>query len=212
MAELRAKIMLVDDHALFRESVARFLSHEAGLEVVGSFAGINEALEQLRRQPADVVLLDFDLGEHNGVDFVRLAFEAGYKGKVLVVTAGVDSGSAAELLRRGVAGVFFKHDPPALLVQALQEILAGHVWFNQAFLQKAMGATVSSPRSRQLTGREKQVLVAVFEGLANKQIADRLQVSESAVKATLQQLFEKTGVRTRGQLVRIALEQYRELI
>jgi DNA-binding NarL/FixJ family response regulator len=68
------------------------------------------------------------------------------------------------------------------------------------------------PRTRKLTEREEQVLRGVFEGMANKQIADRLQVSESSVKATLQQLFQKTGVRTRSQLVRIALEQYRELI
>jgi DNA-binding NarL/FixJ family response regulator len=68
------------------------------------------------------------------------------------------------------------------------------------------------PRTRKLTERERQVLNGVLEGLANKQIADRLLVSESSIKATLQQLFQKTGVRTRSQLVRIALEQYRDLI
>jgi DNA-binding NarL/FixJ family response regulator len=64
--------------------------------------------------------------------------------------------------------------------------------------------------ARKLTDRERQVLAGVFEGLANKQIADQLQVSESSVKATLQQLFHKTGVRTRSQLVRIALERYHD--
>jgi len=68
------------------------------------------------------------------------------------------------------------------------------------------------PRTRKLTEREQQVLAGVFEGMANKQIGERLQVSESSVKATLQQLFQKTGVRTRSQLVRIALEHYRDLI
>jgi two-component system nitrate/nitrite response regulator NarL len=65
-------------------------------------------------------------------------------------------------------------------------------------------------RRLKLTERERQVLSFVFEGLANKQIADRLQISETAVKASLQQLFAKTGVRTRSQLVRVALEQYRD--
>jgi len=73
-------------------------------------------------------------------------------------------------------------------------------------------AEVEIPRTRKLTDREQQVLSGVFEGLANKQIAERLQVSESSVKATLQQLFQKTGVRSRSQLVRIALEQYRDVI
>jgi DNA-binding NarL/FixJ family response regulator len=105
-----------------------------------------------------------------------------------------------------------------MLVEAIRETLAGKVWFEQNYLQKIVGRAAERsveeerPRTRKLTEREQQVLIGVFEGLANKQIADRLQVSESSVKATLQQLFQKTGVRNRSQLVRIALEQYRELI
>jgi DNA-binding NarL/FixJ family response regulator len=101
-----------------------------------------------------------------------------------------------------------------MLVDAIRDVLAGKVWFEQDYLHKIVGraSTDGLPRTRKLTEREEQVLRGVFEGMANKQIADRLQVSESSVKATLQQLFQKTGVRTRSQLVRIALEQYRELI
>jgi two-component system nitrate/nitrite response regulator NarL len=132
----------------------------------------------------------------------------------LLVTAGVDEASAANLVRRGIAGVFLKHDPPAVLVEAIREVLAGKVWFDQKYLQKMVGRATEEdlPRTRKLTDRERQVLNGVLEGLANKQIADRLLVSESSIKATLQQLFQKTGVRTRSQLVRIALEQYRDLI
>jgi DNA-binding NarL/FixJ family response regulator len=101
-----------------------------------------------------------------------------------------------------------------VLVDAIRAVLAGKVWFEQDFLNKLIGHATQEelPRTRKLTEREQQVLAGVFEGLANKQIADRLQVSESSVKATLQQLFQKTGVRTRSQLVRIALEQYRDMI
>jgi two-component system, NarL family, nitrate/nitrite response regulator NarL len=130
------------------------------------------------------------------------------------VTAGVDEASAANLVRRGIAGICLKHSSPAVLVEAIREVLAGKVWFEPNGLQKIVGGRTEEelPRTRKLTEREQQVLVGVFEGLANKQIADRLQVSESSVKATLQQLFQKTGVRTRSQLVGIALEQYRHLI
>jgi DNA-binding NarL/FixJ family response regulator len=101
-----------------------------------------------------------------------------------------------------------------VLVEAIREVLAGKVWFDQKYLQKMVGRATEEdlPRTRKLTDRERQVLNGVLEGLANKQIADRLLVSESSIKATLQQLFQKTGVRTRSQLVRIALEQYRDLI
>jgi DNA-binding NarL/FixJ family response regulator len=214
MPDHRANILLVDDHALFRDSVARFLDSEADIHVVGGCATIDEAREFLRQNVVDLVLLDFDLGQRDGIDFMRTAESIGYQGKVLLVTAGVDETTAANLVKRGIAGVFLKHDPPAVLVDAIRAVLSGKVWFEQDYLHKLVGcATVEEfPRTRKLTEREQQVLVGVFEGLANKQIADRLQVSESSVKATLQQLFQKTGVRTRSQLVRIALEQYRDLI
>lgn len=214
MADHRANILLVDDHALFRDSVARFLDNESGIRVAGGCATVGEAIEFLQNNEADLVLLDFDLGERDGIDFMRAAESVGYKGRVLLVTAGVDDISAANLVRCGIAGIFLKHDPPAVLVEAIREVLAGKVWFDQSYLKNVFGRAAKEelPHSRKLTDREQQVLTGVFEGLANKQIADRLQVSESSVKATLQQLFQKTGVRTRSQLVRIALEQYRDMI
>jgi DNA-binding NarL/FixJ family response regulator len=214
MSDYRAKILLVDDHALFRESVGRFLDGESGLRVAGGCATIEEATEFLQANAVDLVLLDFDLGQCDGIDFMRVVKSIGYRGKVLLVTAGVDESSAANLVKSGIAGVFLKHNPPAMLVDAIRDVLAGKVWFEQDYLHKIVGraSTEELPRTRKLTEREEQVLRGVFEGMANKQIADRLQVSESSVKATLQQLFQKTGVRTRSQLVRIALEQYRELI
>jgi two-component system nitrate/nitrite response regulator NarL len=214
MSDPPAKILLVDDHALFRESVARFLDSESGFRVAGGCATIEEAGEFLQANAVDLVLLDFDLGQRDGVDFMRVAERIGYQGRVLLVTAGVDESSAAHLLKRGIAGIFLKHDPPAVLVEAIREALAGKVWFEQNYLQKIVGraAEAELPHTRKVTERERQVLAGVFEGLANKQIGERLQVSESSVKATLQQLFQKTGVRTRSQLVRIAIEQYRDLI
>lgn len=218
MPDPRATILLVDDHALFRDSVARFLDSDPGFQIVGGCASVPEASEFLLANPVDLVLLDFDLGERDGIDFMNAAAAIGYRGKVLLVTAGVDETKAANLLKCGIAGVFLKHNSPATLVEAIREVLAGNVWFEQNYLQKLVGhaaqrvAENHAPRVRKLTEREQQVLVGVFEGLSNKQIAERLQVSESSVKATLQQLFQKTGVRNRSQLVRIALEQYRELI
>lgn len=106
-----------------------------------------------------------------------------------------------------------KHGSPALLVQGIRETMEGKALFEQDLLRRAFESAQESNRLQsraRLTERERRVLSYIFEGLANKQIGDRLQISESAVKASLQQLFAKTGVRTRSQLVRIALEQYRD--
>jgi two-component system, NarL family, nitrate/nitrite response regulator NarL len=214
-AEQALHILLLDDHALFRESVSRLLNAETGFEVVAHCGAIDEALQVLRRKPIDLVLLDFDLGERDGREFLRLAKEQGFKGKVLLVTAGIDAGAASQLIRSGISGVFHKHDSAALLAQGIRDVMAGKVWLDLEQLQTALRAEPATPPSsgkRRFTEREQQVLSFVFEGLSNKEIASRIGVSESSVKSTLQQLFSKTGVRTRSQLVRIVLEQYRDQI
>jgi DNA-binding NarL/FixJ family response regulator len=209
----RINILLVDDHALFRESVARLLTSEPDFEVTAHCKSVEEALAVLLKTHVDIVLLDFDLGQRDGGEFMRLASQQGFNGKVLVVTAGVDKEQAADLIRNGISGIFMKHNSAALLVEGIRHVLAGKVWFDQEFLQTTMGeGSRQEAKTEQFTERERQVLSYVFEGLLNKVIAERIGVSESSVKATLQQLFSKTGVRTRSQLVRIALEQYRDQI
>jgi len=209
------RILLVDDHTLFRESVSRLLAAEPGFSVVGGCASSAEALPLLAGTEVDVLLLDLDLGQEKGADLLRRLPSTGFSGKVLVVTAGVTPRDASGLLRAGVAGVFLKHDPPASLCQSIRDVAAGRVSFDQDLLRRAvlrMGGGAGPEGPQALTERERQVISLVLDGLANKEIADRLEVSESAVKGTLQQLFAKTGVRTRSQLVRVALEQYREAL
>jgi two-component system, NarL family, nitrate/nitrite response regulator NarL len=209
--EQTIEILLVDDHTLFREGVSRLLGTEPAFKVVAC-GSIKEALAVLRQRQIDIVLLDFDLGQRDGTRFVRLAKEQGFGGKILVVTAGVEEREAAELIRCGISGIFMKHNSAALLAQGIRDVMAGKVWFDQELLQATMHGSAPLPESQseRFTQRERQVLSYVLEGLANKEIAARIGVSESSVKATLQQLFSKTGVHTRGQLVRIALEQYND--
>jgi two-component system, NarL family, nitrate/nitrite response regulator NarL len=132
---------------------------------------------------------------------------------VLVVTAGVSEVEAAAMIRQGIAGILRKHCSPAALAQSIRDVSGGKDYFEPGYLRSVLAGIAAPPpeyQRKQLTERERQVLRYVFEGLANKEIADRLQVSESSVKATLQQLFSKTGVRTRSQLVRTALENYKD--
>jgi DNA-binding NarL/FixJ family response regulator len=109
-AEKTVHILLLDDHALFRESVGRLLASEPGFNVAAHCGTINEALQALKQKLIDVVLLDFELGEHDGTEFVRLAATQGFKGKILVVTAGVDHGASNELIRSGISGIFLNRD------------------------------------------------------------------------------------------------------
>jgi DNA-binding NarL/FixJ family response regulator len=208
------RVLLVDDHNLFRESLGRLLQAEPSIRVVGNCGSVKEGLSILEKETVDVILLDYDLGDEHGMSLQKEAARRGFKGRVIMVTAGMSDQEMVNALENGVSGIFLKSNTPAHLVEAIGRVMRGEPWLDpkamKALISLAVGKTLQQNEPQPLSERERAVLKGVFEGLANKEIAARLSISESLVKAVIQQLFDKTGVRTRGQLVRIALER-REL-
>ncbi len=205
----RIRLLLLDDHVLFRESLSRLLASEPDFVMAGHCGTAAEALEILKQTPVDVILLDYDLGEDHGEQFLAAALRNGYRGKTLMVTAGMSASESSMALKLGASGIFLKHNSPSSLSQAIRQVAAGEMSVDPKVIQSlADSVNVRDEQSlrRLLTEREQEVLQGLFEGLTNKEIGVQLGVSESAIKATLQQLFQKTHVRTRSQLVRIALE------
>lgn len=203
------RTLLVDDHALFRESVSRALAAEPDLEVEHC-ASIREALALLAERHFDLVLLDHDLGSERASQFLPAARQNGFEGRVLVVTAWVSETEARRLLRQGVAGIFLKESPLGELSANIRTVAAGGTLPEQPFARADHPPSALPENAAGFTDRQRRALRFVLEGLSNKQIAWRLQISESYVKSILQSLFQKTGVRTRGQLVRVAFEQYED--
>jgi DNA-binding NarL/FixJ family response regulator len=208
--EQQIRILLVDDHSLFRESLSRLLEAEPDFQIVATCATAAEALDVLDR--VDVVLLDYDLGDEQGSAFLEEAKRRRFPGRILMVTAGMSDAGTLRSFESGASGIFLKHSPPAQLVEAIHKVIGGDMWLDPRAVRSlvaGVGEKSEEQRAVQaLSARERTVLKAVFEGLTNKEIAGNLQISESSVKAVLQQLFDKTGVRTRSQLVRIAIEQH----
>jgi DNA-binding NarL/FixJ family response regulator len=205
------RLLLLDDHALFRVSLSQLLATEPDLRMVAHCATSEEALAALRLHEIDLALLDYDLGDENGLQFIRKAREAGYAGRIFIVTAGMSDAESVRALGLGVCGIFLKHSSPALLADAIRKVMAGETWIDQRCVQalvRAVDRTGDREQGRQLSERERAVLKCVSEGLSNKEIAQHLGISEASVKSALQQLFMKTGVRTRSQLVRVALEEF----
>jgi DNA-binding NarL/FixJ family response regulator len=204
----RLRLLLLDDHVLFREGLRRLLVNEPDFETVAECGTPGEALEVLSQTAVDVVLLDFDLGEETGTGFIAQADQAGYRGKILMVTAGMIPMDVTVARDLGVSGIFLKHNSPTTLLEAIRHVARGGEWMDsRAVPSEPLAVDKPSQVKAQLTQRELQVLRSVFEGLTNKEIAHNIGASQSSVKATLQRLFEKTGVRTRAQLVRIAIER-----
>lgn len=206
-------LLLVDDHQMFREGLARMLEREPDLKIVGQCASGAEALPILSKTAATLVLLDVDLGAERALDFINNARKRGFEGKILIVTAGISDQEAVQLVQAGVGGILHKHNSTSALCDAIRKISAGEVCLENAYLGplfRTVDRTRASAARPKLTERDKTVLRLIFQGLSNREIAERLEISEGAVKASLRQVFGKLKVRTRAQLVKVALEQYRD--
>lgn len=200
----RIKLVLVDDRLLVRESIARLLATERDFELVAECSTPAEALRSLKTSKADVLLVDVGVAH----EVILCARKAGYQGKCLVVARDIDATASALVLKCGASGIFVESDSSSRLTRAIRRVADGEAWVDQKVIQLlAERFPHYDDRWRQgvLTEREQTVLDGVVDGLSNRDIGDRIGVSESTIKATLQQLFNKGGVRTRSQLVRIAL-------
>lgn len=209
----RIRLLLLGDHGLFRASLARFLGSVPCFEVMGECGSSAEALKALEDSGIGLVLLDFDLGAERGNEFISAAREAGYRGSFLIVAGTADPKSVAIALKHGAAGIFLKSEAPERLVRAIQSIASGEVWIDPGVVQM-LAERLTDPYLKFDEGtaanvsddRERNVLLGILSGLTNKRIGENLGLSESSVKNVVQRLFGKAGVKTRGQLVRAALE------
>ena len=206
------RILLIDDHTLFRESLVRLLEVEPAFQVVAHCASIADAVKLLGGSPIDVVLLDYDLGEEVGTDLLRELSNCNNAPKILMVTAGMRDSVTREVLSAGVSGVIFKHSGPGQLIEAIHRVAQGEMWLDTGAIRSLIATTDKKPLASQevppLTDRQREVLHGILDGLTNKEIASELQASESSIKAVIQELFHKAGARTRSQLVRIAIEKH----
>jgi two-component system nitrate/nitrite response regulator NarL len=204
----KIRILVIDEHALFREGVIQLITDQPDFGLADHCGSVREGLAVLARTHVDVVLLDVDNGEERGLEFLVRARENGFVGAVLVVTGGLQQTEATVLLAQGAAGLLSKHSSPEELYRSIREALAGRQCIDRRLTSLWRNPVSQPDRRKSLTNRERDALRAVFEGLSNKETAKRLGISESSLKAALQQLFVKTGVRSRSQLIRVALKQY----
>jgi len=204
-------LLIIDDHALFRDAVSEKLAKEPDMVVAGACGSGAEALRMLRAGLEPVmILLDFDLGAERVIDFLRDAKDAGFDGSVLIVTAGVSGREAIQLIQAGVRGIFHKHNTVETLCDTIRRVSRGELFLEERYLDP-MFKSIRGPETGgqpHLTERDKVILRLLFEGLANKEIAAHMNVSEGAVKSSISVLFQKLGVRTRAQVVKVAIEKY----
>lgn len=210
------RILLVDDHTLFRESLRRLLEDETDYIVAAEVATVANAIELCRSSVAfDLALIDYDLGPtagaKNGVSVLHCLRERKEFIPALMIAARIEQNDLLTVVRDLRTGVFLKSDPAEELQLALRRTMQQEIWISSGLALDLIAGAATEQRNPgdaaiTLDPREREVLALVVEGLSNKEICFRLNLSESVVKAALQTLFEKVGVRTRAQLVRYAFE------
>jgi two-component system, NarL family, nitrate/nitrite response regulator NarL len=206
------RVLLVDDHAIFRDCLSHVLSLQAGIRIVGAVGTVGDALEVLNYVTADVVLLDYDLGYQNGSEAMAILTRRGFRGRIAILTAWVERNDIASLLAHGVTAIVLKDRPLEFVVQLVRNLTdPGFSWIDDRCHELLFAGHEAPlhPTEHGFSAREREVLQLIVAGLSNKEIAAHQALSETSVKATIQRLFGKVGVRSRGQLIRLALERHR---
>jgi DNA-binding NarL/FixJ family response regulator len=198
-------LFVIEDHPVVREGIRMLLEEAGQVRVVGTAASASAALPQVKAKRPDVVLLDLDLGDEDGLEWLpRIRAEAPST-HVLILTALRDAGRDEAALRAGARGFVHKDASADVVVRAVRAVAAGELWFEPRLLA---AAKAGAPRAQavpepfaSLTERERDIVRLVGEGLRNEEIARRLGITDKTVRNHLTGVFDKIGVSGRLELV-----------
>ena len=193
------RIVLVDDHAVVRSGLAQLLGGADDIEVVGLAGEGAEALAVVRETRPDVVMMDLQMPGMDGVEATRRIVAEGLGCEVVVLTSFSDSARIVAALDAGAMGYLLKDADPEDLLEGVRAVSRGESPLHPRVARQLLAARSGREPGVQLTPREAEVLGLVRAGLANKQIARRLEISERTVKAHLTSVFQRIGVSDRTQ-------------
>lgn len=198
------KILLVDDHPIFRDGLRRLLESEPGFHIVGEAGTGAEAVRLIAQQPPDILLLDLMLPDMSGLEVLRAVGAQAPSVRTILLTAAIDRPETLEALQLGARGLVLKTSATALLHRCVRQVMAGEYWFGHDHLSdvvKAMQELAAGPTPvEKLTKRELDIISAVVNGATNRDISRQFGVSEQTVKNHLSNIFDKVGVSNRLEL------------
>jgi two-component system nitrate/nitrite response regulator NarL len=208
----RIRIVLADDHPIVLDGLEQLFGTEPDIEVVARATSGEAAVRALEEFKPDVLVLDLAMPGHDGLWVMQQAASRGLPSRIVLLTAHIDETQLLEAVRLEVAGLVLKEMAPRLLVECVRKVHAGEKWLENHLITRAMDRKSSRDRELNrlttlLTARELEIVRLAAEGLRNREIAERLTITEGTVKIHLHNIYEKLGVTGRSQLILTATRE-----
>jgi len=202
----RIRVVLADDHVIVLDGLEQLFRLEPEFEVVARSTTAEAALKAVQEHRPDILVLDLVMPGHDGMWVLRELSELNLPTRTLLLTAHVEENRLVEAIRLGVWGIVLKEMAPRMLMECVRKVHAGEKWLEQQSVTRAMERMQKRESeidrlTRLLTPREFEIVRLASEGLRNKEIGERLSITEGTVKIHLHNIYEKLGVTGRSQLI-----------
>ena len=209
----KIRVAIVDDHTMFREGIKKILSLEPDIEVVGEAVDGEEIISLLSHCRPDILLLDLKMEKVDGLAVLPQIVELYPQLRVIILTASISLQESVGAIKQGARGIILKHAASEFLIKGVRKVQAGELWADNNTMSQVVDSLSKRFRSEagtlrskdELSSREKEVVALVASGLRNREIAERLFISEQTVKTHLSNIFQKLGLGDRLELALYAL-------
>ena len=209
----KIRIVIADDHAIFRDGLKKLLSLERDLDVIGEAEDGQQTVELVKKLQPDILLLDLKMPVMNGLAALEQIHDRVKTTRVIVLTASEQEEEVVEAVRLGTAGVVRKQSATEMLIKSIRKVAGGEVWLDSrltAAVLREFSEPPPAPREQPknlLSGREREIVGLVCQGFRNKEIAEKMFISEQTVKNHLHNIFDKLGVSDRLELALYAIHK-----
>ena len=208
------RVLMADDHVIFRQGVRKLLEEEDDISIVGEAANGNECVLMMAKVKPDILLLDLNMPDKDGLTVLEeLNFDS-LPTQVIVLTATEDDREAVRAMRLGARGIVLKQSASDLLVKSIRRVYRGEIWLDNRITAEVIKAFAKSSDGEArrdkplLSDRESQIMRLVAQGQRNKEIGQNLFISEQTVKNHVHNIFDKLGVSDRLELVLYAMHHH----
>jgi DNA-binding NarL/FixJ family response regulator len=214
----KIRILIADDHPIVRDGLKKLLALEDDLVVVAEAGDGREVIERAQETSPDVILLDLRMPNLDGLAALQTLQQLNVRAKVIVLTASDDKNEFVQAMKLGCSGIVLKQTAPELIVKSIRKVHAGEIWLDSHTTAAVMrqfatpgeiaAATTGKSRERSpLSQREREIVALVAQGYKNKEMAEKMFISEQTVKNHLHNIFDKLGVSDRLELALYAIHK-----